>query len=73
MREIQDIAQAIIPVFQAQGISREALAAWLLFSRAAQEDQLSTRLLRRLAEFLARSSRDPESRFEPPVPEPKTD
>jgi tetratricopeptide (TPR) repeat protein len=50
--EIRQLAAEMVVLFEAQGVHREALAAVLLFERAAREENLSRALLRSVAKRL---------------------
>jgi tetratricopeptide (TPR) repeat protein len=65
LAEVKELAEEIIPVFQAQDIHREALAAWLVFREAARREAVDTALVRKLARYLEWSKTDPELRFDP--------
>lgn len=38
LAEVKELAAAIMPAFEAQGVHREAMAAWLLFRKAAEQE-----------------------------------
>jgi hypothetical protein len=52
------------PIFQARGVQREALAAIALFREAAESENVTTDLARRLLDYLHRARHDPKLRFE---------
>ncbi|HWM95391.1 MAG TPA: tetratricopeptide repeat protein [Thermoanaerobaculia bacterium] len=58
---VQRIASEIVPVFQACGVHPEAIAALLL---VCQTERITAEFLDRVADYLRRSRRDPELRFE---------
>jgi tetratricopeptide (TPR) repeat protein len=62
--EVKSLARLMAPIFQAQGVHREALSAIALFRRAAEQETVSFELARDILEFLRRSQHDPELRFE---------
>jgi len=62
--EVQRIAEAIVPIFQAEEVHREALAAITLLLHAAREGALNLLLFHRIAAFLKRSRYEPDLRFE---------
>jgi tetratricopeptide (TPR) repeat protein len=64
--EIQALAGEILVIFEAQGVHREAIAAVILFQEAAKKEQVTTELVRRLADYLRRAEREPGLRFAPP-------
>jgi tetratricopeptide (TPR) repeat protein len=62
--EVKILARQITPVFQAQGIHREALAAFKLFRDAAEHESVTVRLARKLLAYFQRAQHDPGLRFE---------
>jgi transcriptional regulator with XRE-family HTH domain len=62
-REVKVLARQIAPVFHAQGVHREVLAAIKLFSDAAEREEATTELARRLVEFLHLARYDSTLRF----------
>jgi transcriptional regulator with XRE-family HTH domain/tetratricopeptide (TPR) repeat protein len=62
--EVKALAQASAPVFQAQGVHREARHALELFRRAAEEQRVSAKLVRGVVTYLYRSRHDARVRFE---------
>lgn len=62
--EVQLLARQMAPVFQAQGVHREALAALRLFRDAAERESATADLARRLVRYLLRAQHNPELRFE---------
>lgn len=52
------------PIFVAQGVHREALAALRLFVDAVREERASVELAKSVLEFLRRSRYNAEVRFE---------
>lgn len=61
--EVRELAREMIPIFQAQDIHREALAALAVFQAAAALDAAKVELAREVQAFLARARHDPELRF----------
>ena len=61
--EVRDLAREMIPIFHAQDIHREALAALAVFQAAAALDAATVELAREVEAFLARARRNPELRF----------
>jgi tetratricopeptide (TPR) repeat protein len=61
--EVRELAGEMIPIFQAQDIHREALAALAVFQAAAALDSATLELAREVAAFLARARHDPALRF----------
>ncbi len=62
--DVKSLARLMAPIFQAQGVHREALSAIGLFRRAAEQEAVSVELASEILEFLRRSQHDPELRFE---------
>jgi tetratricopeptide (TPR) repeat protein/DNA-binding XRE family transcriptional regulator len=67
--EVQDIANELVWVFEAQGIHVEALAALTLFCQAALKETATVDLTERMARYLRKAQEDPKLRFKH---EPKT-
>ncbi len=63
---VKALARHMAPIFQAQGVHREALAALALFRQAAESEEVTADLARRLLEYLHRARQDPQLRFEAP-------
>jgi hypothetical protein len=63
--EVSKLAAEMLPIFRAQKVKREALAALQLFCEAAKRKTATVELAGRLVKFLQRAQHDPELRFEP--------
>lgn len=61
--EIKRLAGEMLEIFSAQQVHREALGAMILFQEAADNEQVTEELVRRLQDFLGRSSRQPGLKF----------
>jgi transcriptional regulator with XRE-family HTH domain len=61
--QVKALARQMAPIFQAQGVHREALAALRLFCRAADQETATVEMARRLVEYLHRARHDPRLRF----------
>ena len=61
--EVKTLAREMAPIFQAQGVHREALAALRLFCDAAEREAVTLEMARRLVHYLERARLDPELRF----------
>jgi tetratricopeptide (TPR) repeat protein len=61
---VKRLARQMVPIFQAQGVHREALAALKLFQDAAEREALTVDLARRLAAHFQRVRYNPGLRFE---------
>jgi hypothetical protein len=55
--EVKRLAAEIVEVFEAQAVHREALAALLIFQRAADKEMATASLLREVTEMLERARR----------------
>jgi hypothetical protein len=63
VEEVRCLAEAMIPIFQAQDIHREALAALVLFQEAARREQVTLSFVNRLATYLREASVDQDLKF----------
>ncbi|MFL6195087.1 MAG: hypothetical protein ACJ75H_13005 [Thermoanaerobaculia bacterium] len=61
--EVRAMAREIAPIFQAQGVRREALAALRLFCDASERETVTLEMARRLVQYLERARLEPELRF----------
>jgi tetratricopeptide (TPR) repeat protein len=61
--EVKALARGMAPIFRAQGVHREALAALQLFCDAAEREAVTLELARRLVHYLERARLDPDLRF----------
>jgi transcriptional regulator with XRE-family HTH domain len=61
--EVKALAREMAPIFQAQGVHREALVALRLFCDAAEREAATLEMARRLVQYLERARLDPELRF----------
>jgi len=61
--EVKALARELAVVFQSQGVHREALAALKLFRDAAEQEQATAELARRVLGYLFRARHDPGLRF----------
>ena len=61
--EIKVLAGEILEIFKAQKVHREALAAVRLFQEAAEKEQVTVGLVRRLQGYLSRARCNPQLRF----------
>lgn len=62
--EVKTLARNLVPVFQANDVHREALAALTLFRQAAEKEEVTVELARRLTAYFHRARFNPELRFE---------
>lgn len=58
--DLQALAVQVLPLFQAQGVGREALAALLLFQQALERKSLTVELLKEVREVVRRRRPRPE-------------
>lgn len=61
--EVRALAEEMAWIFKAKGIHREALAALTLFRTAADREQATAELARRMVRYLYLAQHDPELRF----------
>lgn len=61
--ELKRTAAEMVPIFESRDIHQEALAALLLFQRAAEAEEVTLDLLERIADYLQRARHNPELRF----------
>lgn len=64
--DVRDVAEETLAIFQAHNVHREALAALLVFCRAARADQAGFELVREVSGFLKRARNNPDLRFTQP-------
>lgn len=62
--EIKALSNSILKIFKAQDVHREAIAAVILFQETAQQERVSTELVRRLQAFLRKARTNPKLRFD---------
>jgi tetratricopeptide (TPR) repeat protein len=60
---VKSLASEMIPIFEAHDIHAEAIAALLLFCRAAESDELTVTWLDRLSTYLRQARHDRSLRF----------
>ncbi len=63
-REVRALTEEMLWIFRAQGVHREAVAALQVFHDAAQQEEATVELARRVVLFLCRAQHDPGLRFE---------
>lgn len=61
--DVKRLAEEIHPIFQAQDVHREALAALRLFQDAARQEQLTVKVLREYVRYLKEARTDPALKF----------
>jgi transcriptional regulator with XRE-family HTH domain len=62
--EVKVLCHQMAPIFRAQGVHREALAALRLFSEAVERDAATVEMAQRLVSYLERARHDEQLRFE---------
>jgi transcriptional regulator with XRE-family HTH domain len=62
--EVRVLARQMLWIFKAQGVPREAAAALRLFCEAAEKENLTIEMTRRLVAYFNRARHDPDLRFE---------
>jgi transcriptional regulator with XRE-family HTH domain len=62
--DVKVLLRQMTPIFQAQAVHREALAALRLFCEAAEAEAVTVELARRLVDYLYRARYDSSLRFE---------
>lgn len=62
--EVKELVREMAPVFESQGVHREALAALRLFKEAVQQEDATAALAREMINYLYKARHDPERRFE---------
>ncbi len=63
MEEVRSLAEAIIPIFQAQDIHREAIAALVMFQEAVRREAVTLAFVERLAVYLREAEVDRDLKF----------
>ena len=63
--EVKNLAQQLAGVFRSKGVHREALAALRLFQQAAERQEATAELARRVLRYLFRARHDQGLRFTP--------
>lgn len=61
--EVRTLSRQMLWIFRAQGVHREALAALRLFCEAAEREQATVDLARRVADYLEKARNNPHLRF----------
>lgn len=63
MADVQRTAEEMLPIFQAQDVHREALAALQLFQEAARRQELTVGKALEVAAYLREARSEPGLRF----------
>jgi hypothetical protein len=61
--DVKRLASEMLPIFQSCEVHREALAALIVFKKAAEMEQLSLGLVEEVSSFLQRVQTNPSLRF----------
>jgi tetratricopeptide (TPR) repeat protein len=64
--ELKRLAAAMVPIFRARDIHREALAALGWFRQAVEMERATVEMVRGVVDYLRRARHNPRLRFEPP-------
>ena len=64
--EIRALAGEMLRIFESRDVHREAIAALILFQRAAQRDSVTRSMAREMSDYLRRARKNPKMRFEVP-------
>lgn len=65
-QEVGNLTREMLPVFNSEGVHKEAQAALGLFVRSVQEDCATVALTQSIVRYLYRAQHDPDFRFELP-------
>ena len=65
--EMKQLAQEMLPIFQSRQLSREVLAALVVFRQAVDAEEITLSLVQEVGDFLTRSRIKPGLRFRPEV------
>jgi tetratricopeptide (TPR) repeat protein len=61
--EMRRLAEEMIPIFQSRDIHREAIAALIVFQKAAEMERVTVSLVQELSDYLRRSRNQPDLRL----------
>jgi tetratricopeptide (TPR) repeat protein len=64
--EVKRLAGEMLPIFRSRDVHREAVAALIVFQRAAASEQATQELVEQLSAYLRRAANAPGLPFEPP-------
>lgn len=62
--KVKELAREMAPIFRAQGVHREAIAALKIFRDAAEEEEATAELARQVVDYLCRARHDPGLKFQ---------
>lgn len=63
-REMRQLAEEMLPIFQSRDIHREAIASLIVFQKAAEMERVTLRLVQELSDYLQKSRSHPDLRFQ---------
>lgn len=66
MAEVRRLAEEMFPIFEAQDVHREALAALMLFQESARREEITIASVQEVARYLRDARSDPEYKFRIP-------
>jgi transcriptional regulator with XRE-family HTH domain len=62
--KVKELARQMAPIFRAQGVHREAIAALKVFRDAAEQEEATAELARQIVDYLCRARHDPGLKFQ---------
>lgn len=65
-QEIQTLAAQMLRIFESRDVHREAIAALILFQKAAKAEAVTLQMAREMSSYLKRARNNPKMRFEQP-------
>jgi len=65
--EVRRLAEQLIPIFQSRDVHREAIAALIVFQKAAEMERVTLGLVQELSDFLRKCRETPGLRFRDPL------
>ena len=63
-REVRQLAEEMLPIFQSRDVHREAIASLIVFQKAAEMERVTVRLVEELSDYLRKSRHHPDLRFQ---------
>lgn len=64
--DVKALAEEMLPIFRSRDVHREAMAALLIFQRAARAEEVTLALVRQVAAYLRQARHQPALRYEEP-------
>jgi len=65
--DVKTLARHMVPIFQAQDVHREALAALTLFRQAAEREMVTVEFCEEILDFLRKARHNPDLKFKGPT------